>query len=156
MESNQVAVATAAQSSLELVRFAVERDNRVQRSQVADVRGAKALNVFDPARLFGKALAGLLSASVDGGTISADDISDSLRLCALKLRAGDKAFVMEALVGQQALLQRLMEEAAAEYQATGRVDFKARRLGNFLSIQRAHMRVLAAIASLQAKVTAAH
>ncbi len=152
MERNQEVAATAARTSLELVRFAVERDNKMQRSQVGDVRGAKALNVFDPAHVFGKALAGLLSASADGCAVSADDIADSLRLLALKLRTGDSAYVLASLAGQAALLERLMTTAASEMDSTNRLDMKSARVKNFLSLQRAHMRVLAAIASLQARV----
>ena len=74
---------------------------------------------------------------------------DSLRLRALKLQAGDRSFVVESLVGQASLLQRLTEDAAAEMQATERLDMKSKRVTNYLALQRAHMRVLSAIAAMQ-------
>lgn len=117
-------------------------------------RVAKASLIFDPAQVWGAALARLLGTCADGVTVTRGDIADALKLCALKLQAGDKAFVMESLVGQAALLGRLMNEAASEYQATDRVDFKARRLANFLALQRAHTKVVGAIAAMQAR--AAH
>lgn len=98
--------------------------------------------------MWGSGLAKLLGGA---GGVAVEDIVDALKLCALKLQAGDKAFVMESLVGQEVLLGRLMTEAAAEYRDTDRLDFKGKRLAHFLALQRAHMRVLSAIATMQSK-----
>lgn len=141
-----------ADTSKAMLALAYNRNGRAiaERPQVGVERVAKASFIFDPAQLWGAALAELLGSSVGGVAVNREDIADALKLCALKLHAGDKAFVMEALVGQETLLGRLMNEAAAEYRETERVDFKARRLANFLALQRARVKVLSAIAAMQA------
>ena len=112
-------------------------------------RGSRAALIFNPSHLWGSALAELLGASVGGVAVTGEDIADALKLCALKALAGDKGFVMEALVGQEVLLSRLMHEAAAEYRATERLDFKSKRLAHFLALEKAHLRALSALAAMQ-------
>ena len=101
--------------------------------------------------MWSAALAELLGASVGGVAVTRADITDELELCALKLQAGDKSFVMESLAAQGILLGRLMNEAAAEYRETERLDFKAKRLAHFLALQRALLRTVGAIAAMQAR-----
>ena len=112
-------------------------------------RVAKAAFIFNAAWVWSAALAELLGASVGGVAVTRADIADALRLAALKLAAGDTEFVLTSLVGQAAVLQRLTEEAAADMQATDRLDMKSVRLRNYLALSRQLQKVLSAIAAMQ-------
>ena len=136
-----------------MLKLAYDRNGRdiAERSQVGAQRDSRAAFIFDPAAVWSSTLARLLGTTADGVTVSREDIAEALRLASLKLSAGDSEFVMTTLVGQASVLQRLTEEAAREMQETERVDFKAKRVANYLALHRAHMRVLSAIATMQAK-----
>ena len=102
-----------------------------------------------PDQVWGAALAEILGAPVNGVAITGADIAGALKRTASELASGKNALVMESLTGQAILLESLSAEAARDMRATDRLDFKAKRLAFFLSLQRAHLKVLGAIASLQ-------
>ena len=136
-----------------ILKLAYDRNGRdlAERPQVGAQRGSRAAFLFNPSLVWGSGLAKLLGGAAGG--LAAEDIADALQLCALKLQQGDKAWVLQALVGQEVLLGRLVNEAAAAYRESERLDFKGKRLAHFLALQRAHMRVLSAIANVTASVS---
>ena len=155
MENNLDAVCTQARTSLELVRFAVDVDNKGQRSQIGAQRGSRAAFIFDPAEVWGSTLAELLGHAAGGsGSVNGADIADSLRLCAIKFKAGDRSFVLESLAGQSVILAQLMAEAVRDYsesEANGKWQWARIRLREFQQLQKAHMRTITAIAGLSKK-----
>lgn len=50
-----------------------------------------------------------------GAGLVAADIADSLRLAGIKLKAGDRSFVLESLAGQSVILAQMMAEAPRDY-----------------------------------------
>lgn len=110
--------------------------------------------IFDPARTYGTALAQLLGAPSEGLPINSDDLAEALRLTALKIESGDINFLRMTLLGQAAVVEALMMEAAREYkdsETRGKWQWARVRLREFQQLQKAHMRTIATIAGLSNK-----
>lgn len=107
--------------------------------------------IFDPAGTYGSVLAQLLGAPNDGLPVTGADLADAIRLTALKIKSGDVSFLRETLLGQAAVIEALMMEAARDYHEAetnrnwrwGRV-----RLREFLALQKALLRAVEAVARL--------
>ena len=117
----------------------------------ADGGGDPVALLFNPAQLYGRAAAKLRAGiGPDNDTETHTDIARGIRMTAAKIRAGDRAYIFEALTGQSCWLQALalqLGEAATREPDYGRKVGLGRML---LKVQAAAAKTLATVSGLSA------
>ena len=89
----------------EFAAIVAEARNAVTPDTPANTVGGAAL-LFDPVSLYGRA-AVRLSGNTDTDNATVADFERLIKVTALKIRAGDRTYIIESLTGQAAWLQAL-------------------------------------------------
>ena len=111
--------------------------------------GCRAGLLFNPAELYGSATAKLCGASdPDTDNVTREDIAQGIRMTAAKIRAGDRTYIFESMLGQAIWLQALALQLS-DYTATSSHMPAKVALGSLLlKMQAVAGKMLASLAGL--------
>jgi hypothetical protein len=132
----------------EFAEIVAEARNTVQTATPPNTVGRVAM-LFEPTVLYGRAAAKLHGiGGPDSDSVTVGDFERAIRMTAAKIRAGDRAYIIESLVGQavwlQALALRLSDYAATFHDVRQKVP-----LGNLImKIQTTTAKCLATLAGV--------
>lgn len=135
--------------SQDIIRLATERNAKAIATTPGRLPALQtAALIFDPAQTYGGALARVLGAPNGALPVTSDDLADAIRLTALKIKSGDISFLRETLVGQAAVIEAMMMDAARSYNETKHYSAARAFMREFLALQKAHLRTVLAVASI--------
>lgn len=105
--------------------------------------------LFDPAELYGRAAVKMASSiSPDTADVTAGDIARSIRMTAAKIRAGDRSYIIESMLGMSVWLQA-MAVSLADYGAGISDSRKKAALGHLLlKMEATSAKILASLAAV--------
>ena len=111
--------------------------------------GGRAALLFDPAALYGRAALRLSgSEGPDTDNVTVADFERLIRMTSAKIRAGDRGYIVESLLGQSVWLQALAVRLA-DYMTAVKDERRKIALGNLLmKVQTTATKSLATLAGV--------